>query len=214
MKKFAFEVDLGTVFDDTKVVPLVTLEGMEITIPPKVERPEYDGRGNGPGPDVIVEEVIISNAMLTILPKDKKKTPLQFDIHRLHLASVGKGVAMKYDASLTNAKPPGEILSNGNLGPWIAGEPGDTPLDGRYNFDKADLGVFKGIAGTLNSRGNFKGTLDSITAAGEASVPDFRLKMSGNRVPLSTKFEVLVDGIRDRETFTGSGAFCFRTYER
>jgi hypothetical protein len=194
MKKFSFEVDLGTVFDDTKIVPLVTLEGMEITIPPKGERPDYDRGGNSPAPDVIIEEVIISDAMLTILPKDKEKTPLQFDIHRLRLESAGKGVAMIYDASLTNAKPPGEILSNGNLGPWVAGEPGDTPLEGQYNFDKADLGVFKGIAGILNSTGTFTGTLDSITARGEASVPDFRLKISGNRVPLSTRFEALIDG--------------------
>src|SRR5262247_1972422 len=38
MKRFNFEVDLGTLFEDTKVVSLVTLEGMEITIPPKGER--------------------------------------------------------------------------------------------------------------------------------------------------------------------------------
>jgi hypothetical protein len=198
MKRFSFEVDLGTVFDDTKVVPLVTLEGMEITIPPKGERPAYDAGGNSPATDmnieVMIKEVVISDAMLTILPKDKGKTSLQFDIHRLRLESAGKGVAMNYDAALTNAKPPGEILSNGHLGPWVADEPGNTPLEGQYNFDKADLGVFKGIAGILNSTGTFTGTLDSITARGKASVPDFRLKISGNRVPLSTQFEALIDG--------------------
>src|SRR6476660_7495057 len=31
IKKINFEVDLGTLFEDTKVVSLVTLEGMEIT---------------------------------------------------------------------------------------------------------------------------------------------------------------------------------------
>src|SRR6185295_14909112 len=97
-------------------------------------------------------------------------------------------------ASLTNAKPPGEIVSGGNFGPWNANEPGDTPLDGNYVFEQADLGVFKGIAGMLHSTGEFKGTLDSIAAKGEATVPDFRLKRSGNRVPLKTNFEVTVDG--------------------
>src|SRR5207247_2211924 len=29
---------------------------------------------------------------------------------------------------------------------------------------------------------------------GEASVPDFRLKMAGHRMPLTTRFDVLVDG--------------------
>ncbi len=194
MKKFSFDVDVRTVFDETKIVKLVTLEGMEITIPPKGERPDYDTGDSGSPPDVRIEEVNISNAMLTILPKKKDKTPLEFDIHMLHLQSAGKGVAMKYEAWLTNAKPPGEILSTGNLGPWVGGEPGDTPLDGQYTFDKADLGVFKGIAGILSSTGDFEGTLDSITARGQASVPGFRLKISGNRVRLSTRFEVLVDG--------------------
>jgi hypothetical protein len=194
MKRFNFEVDLGTLFDETKVVSLVTLDGMEITIPPKGERPQYQTGGRSKAPDVLIQEVMISDAMLTILPQNKDKTPLQFDIHQLHLQSTGKGKAMKYDAALTNATPPGEILSNGKLGPWTAYEPGDTPLDGDYNFAKADLGVFKGIAGILNSTGSFTGTLDSINARGQASVPDFRLKISGNRVPLLTKFEALIDG--------------------
>jgi hypothetical protein len=194
MKKFSFEVDLGTLFDETKVVSQVMLDGMEINIPPKGERPQYETRRRSRAPDVLIQEVLISDAMLTIFPKNKDKTPLQFDIHQLHMESNGKGKAMKYDAALTNATPPGEILSNGNLGPWVANEPGDTPLDGQYNFAKADLGVFQGIAGILNSTGAFTGTLDSIDAKGQASVPDFRLKMSGNRVPLSTKFEALIDG--------------------
>ena len=64
----------------------------------------------------------------------------------------------------------------------------------RYTFDHADLGVFDGIAGILHSDGKFEGELDSIAVQGQATVPDFRLKMAGNRVPLSTHFDVLVDG--------------------
>src|SRR5262249_7690307 len=116
MKRFNFEVDLGTLFEETKVVPIVTLEGMEITIPPKGKRPHYQTRGRSLGPNVLIQEVMISDATLTILPRVKDKTPLQFDIHQLHLESTGKGTAMKYDAALTNAMPPGEILSNGSLG--------------------------------------------------------------------------------------------------
>jgi hypothetical protein len=50
------------------------------------------------------------------------------------------------------------------------------------------------VAGILQSTGSFEGELDSITARGEAYVPDFRLKRSGNRVPLRVKYQVLVDG--------------------
>jgi hypothetical protein len=101
---------------------------------------------------------------------------------------------MRYEARLTNAKPPGEIVSKGSFGPWVAAEPGDSPLNGEYVFENADLGVFTGIAGILTSTGSFHGTLAAINARGEARVPDFRLKLAGNPVPLTTQFEVLVDG--------------------
>src|SRR6188474_764198 len=40
MKQFSFDVDLGTVFDATKRIQLVTVDGMEVNIPPKGERPD------------------------------------------------------------------------------------------------------------------------------------------------------------------------------
>lgn len=202
IKHFSFKVDLGALLDTPKTVNQVTLDGMEIQIPPKGQRlgfgskeaPEETPTAKPPSRGVVFEEVLIRNARLTILPKDKTKVPLRFDIRDLRLDSAGKDVAMKYTAVLSNPKPPGEIHCTGVFGPWSAGEPGDTPLSGDYRFDHADLGIFKGIAGILRSTGKFEGTLSSITARGEATVPDFRLKRSGNPVPLTTTFEVLVDG--------------------
>jgi hypothetical protein len=199
MKKFRFEVDLGTLFDTPRTVQSVLLEGMEISIPPEGERPELSAgsspkKTGGSQPWVLIKDVTIRDARLLILPKDKKKVPLEFFIHDLRLNSAGIGVAMRYNAALTNPKPPGAIHSVGSFGPWNAEEPGDTPLSGDYTFGKADLGVFAGIAGILNSTGHFDGTLDSIHAKGQASVPDFQLKMAGNPVPLVTQFEALIDG--------------------
>jgi hypothetical protein len=202
IRKFGFEVDLGTLFDTPKRVRLVSLDGMQIHVPPKGQRPSLGDSKSPPpaenagssAPAVLIDKVLINDARLVILPKETKKLPLRFEIHRLRLDSAGPGVAMKYDADLTNAKPPGQIASKGSFGPWVAGEPGDTPLQGEYLFENADLGVFAGIAGILRSTGNFDGSLSSIHARGEATVPDFRLKMAGNPVPLATRFEVLVDG--------------------
>src|SRR5262245_43539812 len=194
MKTFSADLDLGTLFNDTKTVRSVTINGMEINIPPKNENASLDVDKKMGGAHVIVYEVIVTNSSLTILPKDKKKDPLHFDLHRVRLESAGKDVAMKYDAALTNPKPPGEILSKGIFGPWSADEPGDTPLAGEYDFHDADLSVFSGIAGILDSTGQFTGNLSSIDVHGQASVPDFRLKISGNKVPLQTRFEVQVDG--------------------
>jgi hypothetical protein len=206
MKSFSCEIDLGTVFETQKIVRRVTLEGMDINIPPKGERPRLVPVRTTPNdqppaaPSVIIQEVTIGNATLVILPKDSKKTPLEFYIHRARLESIGAGQPMKYDADLTNPKPPGETKSQGTFGPWAADEPGRTPITGDYTFQKADLGVFTGIAGILNSTGRFDGSLASIHATGTASVPDFRLKMTGNPVPLTTRFEVLVDGTNGNTT--------------
>jgi hypothetical protein len=203
MKEFRFDVELRTLLDPMKVVHLVTIDGMQINVPPKGQRPDLDSPADAKGvvaqddatnPTVLFEEVIITNAALTILPKDGKKFPLHFDIHRLRLESAGQHVAMKFDGALTNAKPPGEIHSTGTFGPWVASEPGDSPLAGAYTFANADLGVFSGISGMLQSSGQFEGSLSSLTVRGEATVPDFRLRRAGNPVPLQTRFEVRVDG--------------------
>ena len=200
--KFATGIDVGALGDSAQHVGLVTITGLEITIPPKGERPNLgsgknaagDGHEAEPRTSVVVDRVEVKQATLTIMPKDRAKKPLRFDIHDLKLESAGPGVAMKYACKLTNPSPPGEIHSAGSFGPWNAVEPGETPLHGDYTFDHADLGVFSVVAGILQSKGRFEGHLDSITARGEAYVPDFRLKRSGNAVPLRTKFEVLVDG--------------------
>lgn len=194
MKSFAFDVDLGNLFDTQKVVRSVAIDGMEINIPPKDKRPDFHSGEDHPDTGVVIEDVLITNSRLMILPREKDKSPLRFDLHRVHLESAGTSVAMKYDATLTNARPPGEIQSQGSFGPWAATEPGDTPLAGEYDFKDADLGVFDAIGGILHSTGKFEGNLDSIHVRGEASVPNFRLKSAGNPVHLATQFEVLVDG--------------------
>src|SRR5262249_53991576 len=148
----------------------------------------------------VIERCFVTDAALVLLPRDRRKRPLRFQVHDLKLESAGDAVAMDYDAQLRNPQPPGEIRSAGKFGPWNSDEPGDTPLNGAYTFNHADLSVFRGIAGILNSNGRFEGQLDSITARGEAAVPDFRLTRSGNPVSLRTRFEVLVDGTNGNTT--------------
>jgi hypothetical protein len=199
LRHFSALVDLQTLFTAAKIVPLVTLDGMEINVPPKEERPDLnrDSRDNS---DVRIGEVEIHEAKLTILPRDHTRVPLRVDLHEVKLTSVPSKGEMKYDAYLTIPKPSGEIHSTGNFGPWAAGEPSDTPLSGSYLFENADLGVFKAIGGILKSTGDFEGQLGNLNARGEVSVPDFRLKMANNPVPLTATFEAGVDGTNGNTT--------------
>jgi AsmA-like C-terminal region len=197
MRKFRFEVDMQALMEDRKTIDSVTIDGLEINVPPKQDRTVTVAAPSGrpsPGSNVLIREVRITDAVLLMLPRDKTRKPLQFQIASLRLTSVGAGGPMNYDGALTIPKPPGKVQSQGLFGPWDSGDPGNTPLNGTYTFRNADLGVFNGVAGILSSTGRFDGSLAAVHATGDASVPDFRLKMTGNRVPLWTHFDAVVDG--------------------
>ena len=193
IQKVDFTVDLGVLFEPKKSVNFVSLDGMEINIPPKGQRESWNG-GQGTNSNVIIQRVQISNAVLVLLPRDAGRNPLRFHIEQLRLQSVGVNSAMRYDADLTIPKPPGIVKSTGDFGPWDASAPGDTPLQGHYTLDNADLGIFAAIAGTLSSKGTFSGSLNDVNARGTAYVPNFQLKTAGNPIALSTTFEAQVDG--------------------
>ncbi len=207
MKHFRFEVDLGRVFDPTKRVALVHLDGLQLHIPPKGDRPSFKGSAKPEGEppstmsgvmpkasDVLIEKVMIDDSRLVILPKQADRKPLEFELHKIVLDSVQLKESLNYKALLTNARPPGLIDSHGTFGPWNAETPSDTPLAGEYTFSNADLGVFAAIAGTLHSTGSFEGMLSAIEAKGVADVPDFRLRAVGHPVSLHTQYEALIDG--------------------
>src|SRR5215831_4826631 len=75
MKKFTGEVDLGTLFDTPKMVRSVTISGMEINIPPEGERPHLNRDDDHSVSDtgVIIQEAVITDSVLSILPKEKNK---------------------------------------------------------------------------------------------------------------------------------------------
>ena len=79
------------------------------------------------------------------------KLPLDFEISRVALHSVGPGQPMRFEATLVNPKPIGNIQSSGYFGPFQQENPGETPVRGSYSFTHADLATFKGIGGILSS---------------------------------------------------------------
>jgi hypothetical protein len=131
---------------------------------------------------------------LRILPKVEGNEPLDFDISKLMMHSVGQGQPMEFRATLTNPKPPGLIESSGHFGPWQSDEPGNSPVDGHYTFSNADLSVFTGISGILSSAGDYRGRLNQIAVSGTTDIPDFRVSSSDHKMRLQTTFDATVDG--------------------
>ncbi len=205
IRRVAAQTDLLTlIFGANHAVKLVRLEGLQIRVKSGGSKNKESEAGegharqqpSGGGGDhfpFIIREVIADGTLLQILPKEAGKDPLEFDIQKLTLRSVGINKPMAFVATLTNAKPPGLIQTDGSFGPWQKDQPSTTPVSGRYTFDNADLGVFKGIAGILSSDGDYKGELDRIEVKGTTDTPNFTVG-SGHAVDLKTDFEATVDG--------------------
>lgn len=81
--------------------------------------------------------------------------PLRFLVHELKLRNIGTGSRLLFNVRLTNPELPGEISASGEFGRWNARDFGKTPLAGEYRFQRADLGVFKGIRRLSNSIAKF-----------------------------------------------------------
>jgi hypothetical protein len=187
-----------------KHIDEVHLEGLVIQIPPKDDEHQPAEDTVTPQPDqnetdryakdFVINRLISKDAQLVIIPKKKTKAPKVWEIHALQMLSVAIDRSMPFEATLTNAVPPGEIVTKGNFGPWRAGDPGATQVDGRFTFARADLSFFKGISGILSAHGEFGGTLGRLTVHGETDTPDFRVAVSGNPVPLHTVYRTIVDG--------------------
>jgi hypothetical protein len=194
IRRFTVEAELLDLLRHPKHVHRLTLEGLQIQIPPRTDNPApAKSSGSGVTP-FLLDEVIANGTTLQTLPKDPGKNPLKFDIHQLTLHTVGPRRPMTFHAALSNPKPPGFIHSDGQFGPWNRSEPSDTPVSGQYWFRNADLSVFRGIAGTLSSDGKYSGQLDRIEVAGTTDVPGFALTIGGHPMPLHTDFKATVDG--------------------
>ena len=95
-------------------------------VPPRDHDRAEKPRPGGSRAEFVVDHIEAPGTILRTIPKDRWKEPLEYDIQQLYLQSAGPNGAMRFQASLTNAKPPGEIHSDGEFGPWDRQDPGGT----------------------------------------------------------------------------------------
>ena len=118
IKKFTTAIDVGALFDATKHVPLVTITGLEINVPPKGERPDLspadDGVRDVPEPTdetktpVVIDRVNMQTTTLVSAAEGQNQEAAALR-HTRHPTAIGRrpGVAMKYACVLTNADAAG-----------------------------------------------------------------------------------------------------------
>ncbi len=202
IQQFTFHLGFMGILRVPRHIRGVHLDNMEITIPPRGQKPANPppppppeaGTRKKPLPQIVVDQIVCDETTLLILPKQEGKKPLDFDIHDLLLKSVGASKPFSFHGNLRNAKPVGEIKTKGDFGPWQVDDPGSTPVDGTYTFTDAKLDPFPGIGGTLSSTGKYSGVLGSLEVQGETDTPGFSLDPVGRPVPLHTEFNATVDG--------------------
>jgi hypothetical protein len=200
IQKFRFRTSLTSLFRSSLFrspmhVETVHLKGLELNIPPKGDRQQMTKMGGKTQKMTItVDKFVCEDTKLLINTSKPGKPPLEFAIGDLKMKDVGPGQPMQFDATLVNPKPVGNIHSNGLFGPLQQDSPRDTPVQGDYSFNNADLSTIKGIGGILSSTGQYSGTLGNIAVQGKTDTPDFRIATSGHAVPLHTEFHAIVDG--------------------
>jgi hypothetical protein len=183
-------------FTFPKRIPRIKVEGLRMLVSPQSER-----AGNQALPEradqtrAVVGEINADGAVVEFASRDAGATPLKFEIHKLTVNGVGHDRAMAFHAALRNPTPPGEIRTDGQLGPLRRDDPGKTPASGEYVFEHADLGVFPAIGGTLSSTGKFGGVLEQLEVAGNTDVPNFEVDRSPHAVHLKTEFAATVNGM-------------------
>ena len=152
---------------------------------------------------VVIDSVDCANAELVLETDKPGKLPLAFEITHLKLTDITPSGTMKFESRLTNPRPQGTIFSTGSFGPWQVDDPGESPINGDYRFENADLSSFKGIAGILSSTGQYAGTLRHLMVSGKTDIPDFHLTHFGNDLPMQTRFHARVDAT-DGDTWLDS----------
>ena len=213
---FRFRAPLHYAPDRPIRISVVQIHGLTVDLPPK-SRFTHAAGPEATGPDAassagnfqpnslvdsrvkqalihfVVNSLDCTDVHLILEPGKPGKQPLEFAIASLKLTDIQSGGRMNFNADLTNARPVGIIQTSGTFGPWTVEDPGQSAITGKYTFDHANLGDFKGIAGTLNSTGKYQGELRNLTVDGVTETPDFRLTSFGTPMNLQTHFHALVD---------------------
>jgi hypothetical protein len=189
-----------------KHIRSVRIEGLRMFVSPGSERIGNQAGSSGSSKQfaLILDEIIADGAVVEFASAERPPVEsasvdhgteaLKFEVHELTLNSVAGDRPMSFHAALLNAKPPGEIRTDGQFGPLQPRDIGETHLSGSYVFQHADLGVFTGIGGTLSSSGKFNGALEDIEVEGSTDAPDFQVKRSHHVVHLKTQFHATVNG--------------------
>jgi AsmA-like C-terminal region len=183
-------------FEVPKRISHVTAEGLHVFVSPASERagPKAPAAAGADQARIEIGDITADNSVLEFSSGEMGAKPLRFEIHKLTVNNAGDGKGMAFHTELSNPLPPGEIRAEGEFGPLDTSKPEEAAASGSYVFERANLGVFPGIGGTLYSSGKFEGKLNALEVAGMTDTPDFNVAPNPHTVHLRTQYHAVVNG--------------------
>jgi hypothetical protein len=178
-------------------VQTVEVTGLHIVVPPvgsQANRQNFPPGSSSDftGPDTAIEMFKIHNSILEIMKNDGKR--LIFPVRELDLAHFEKDKAINYTVDMQNAIPSGRIESQGTFGPLNPKEMAITPVSGMFTFTGVNLHDVGNIAGTLSSKGQFRGQLGALEAQADSITPNFSVD-GGRATHVAGSVQCTVNGI-------------------
>ena len=183
---------------------LVKVVNMQVTVPPA----EVHGKPDPLMPlnhtpssvrTLRIDKIVADGAVLDFAHEDGSK-PYRITIDKLAIYNVSNNSVIPYKVILRNSVPPGTIRSAGVFGPWHPDIPANTPLHGTYEYENANLGVFKDISGIMQAHGAFDGNLGEIRTKGNVDVRNFHVNDTSHYRELTAAFQARVDGTNGNTT--------------
>jgi hypothetical protein len=142
--------------------------------------------------EVVIAKFVADGATVDVARDDDE--PARFVVHQLRLQEVGANKQIAYTTVLDIPDPPGQLKSSGAIGPFSSGGRARTPLEGSFELRNASLDKYKGLAGSIDGKGTFRGPLENVRVTGTAAASQFQVNRSGHPVDLRTAYVAAVHG--------------------
>ena len=213
IRSFALDGGLIGFFGRPRRFRTVTLEGLQVNIPPGGIKGGGDGQSGGGALSIgraaiVVEKLIADDAVLALIPRKAGKSPRVFAVHRLTMDSLGEGIPMPFEATITNPLPKGLVQHQGHIRPVAERRSGRLAAVGALHVRRRRSLDRQGHSRQAHVDGRVRRAARSDRRERGNAHPGFPPEGERQPRPLETKFVAVVDGT-DGDTYLNDVAATF-----
>ncbi len=170
----------------------IRISGLKVYIPAEIPEPTHLHPEEKLA--TTITEAIGDGAVVEFERKSGDGQPLRFTLPELVVKNAGGTNVTGVRAVVHIPEPSGTVNIEGTFGPVNAADIFQTPVAGRFQMDKADLGCFHPLSGLISGSGSLSGNLARLEVRGTTGIANFALSASHHEVALRSKFDAAVNG--------------------